>query len=204
MLVSYFRYCTEILALLPFTSPDEPLYLIYAINRIIQVRAGVLEAKLKALSVHLSQRVAPRENGIVKEDPSSYSFPYEMTSMDLSRTIHQEPASEAVSNHMSSVDLNGTTQEDLADQSVLNQNNMDGMGSGDSSGIISKDDELKIQVVFELIICVLFYTLQMFIVLLESILNVQLGSFYNLLVRKKKENPLILLVCIAAQDFKLV
>ncbi|XP_015879861.3 sister chromatid cohesion protein SCC2 [Ziziphus jujuba] len=143
--VPFLMYCTEILALLPFTSPDEPLYLIYAINRIIQVRAGVLEAKLKALSVHLSQRVAPRENGIVKEDPSSYSFPYEMTSMDLSRTIHQEPASEAVSNHMSSVDLNGTTQEDLADQSVLNQNNMDGMGSGDSSGIISKDDELKIQ-----------------------------------------------------------
>lgn len=203
MLVSYCRYCTEILALLPFTSPDEPLYLIYAINRIIQVRAGVLEAKLKALSVHLSQRVASRENGIFKEDPSSCSFPYEMASMDLSRAIHQEPASEAVSNHMSSVDLNGKAQEDLDEQSVLNQNCIDGMGSGDSRGI-SKDDELIIQVGFELIICVLFYTPQMSIAFLESILNVCLGSFYNLPMRKKKENLLKLLVCIAAQDFKLV
>lgn len=40
-------YCTEILASLPFTSPDEPLYLIYSINRIIQVRAGTVEANMK-------------------------------------------------------------------------------------------------------------------------------------------------------------
>ncbi|XP_060189126.1 sister chromatid cohesion protein SCC2 isoform X1 [Lycium barbarum] len=45
--VPFLIYCTEILALLPFTSPDEPLYLIYSINRIIQVRAGTVEANMK-------------------------------------------------------------------------------------------------------------------------------------------------------------
>ncbi|KAI8010875.1 Sister chromatid cohesion protein SCC2 [Camellia lanceoleosa] len=42
------RYCTEILALFPFTLPDELLYLIYAMNRVIQVIAGTLEANMKA------------------------------------------------------------------------------------------------------------------------------------------------------------
>ncbi|KAG0481441.1 hypothetical protein HPP92_012299 [Vanilla planifolia] len=48
--VSFLQYCAEILATLPFTSLDEPLYLIYDINRIIQVRAGALEANLKMWS----------------------------------------------------------------------------------------------------------------------------------------------------------
>lgn len=42
-------YCAEVLAALPFTVPDEPLYVVYAINRIMQVRAGSLEADMKAL-----------------------------------------------------------------------------------------------------------------------------------------------------------
>lgn len=45
----FFRYCAEVLASLPFTLPDEPLYLVYAINRIMQVRAGSLESDMKAL-----------------------------------------------------------------------------------------------------------------------------------------------------------
>ncbi|KAM3238424.1 sister chromatid cohesion protein SCC2 isoform X2 [Capsicum annuum] len=45
--VPFLIYCTEILASLPFISPDEPLYLIYSINRIIQVRAGTVEANMK-------------------------------------------------------------------------------------------------------------------------------------------------------------
>ncbi|KAF3444847.1 hypothetical protein FNV43_RR14540 [Rhamnella rubrinervis] len=142
--VPFLMYCTEILALLPFTSPDEPLYLIYAINRVIQVRAGVLEAKLKALSLRLSQRVAPRENGVSKEEPTSLRFPNEMTSMNWGRKIQPEPASEHVTNHMSSVDLNGTIQEDPADPSISIQGSMGVMGSGDSCDI-SKDDVLIIQ-----------------------------------------------------------
>ncbi|KAL9226081.1 hypothetical protein vseg_001931 [Gypsophila vaccaria] len=64
--VHFLMYCTEILALLPFTVPDEPLYLVYTINRVIQVRSGTLEASLKAYSSHFSQRNSlkvPAENG---------------------------------------------------------------------------------------------------------------------------------------------
>uniref|UniRef100_A0A1D1Z324 Sister chromatid cohesion protein n=1 Tax=Anthurium amnicola TaxID=1678845 RepID=A0A1D1Z324_9ARAE len=43
----FLMYCTEILASLPFTCPDEPLYLIYDINRVVQVRAGPLESNMK-------------------------------------------------------------------------------------------------------------------------------------------------------------
>lgn len=140
--VSFYRHCTEILALLPFTLPDEPLYLIYAINRVIQVRAGVLEAKLKALSLHLSQRVAPRENGRVRDESTAQPIPDEMTSMDVGGTIHQEPASQ---NHMLSMDLNGTVQPEPADQFVSGQGDTPLTGSGNSSDI-SKDDEQMIQV----------------------------------------------------------
>ncbi|KAK6928115.1 Sister chromatid cohesion C-terminal domain [Dillenia turbinata] len=63
--IPFLIYCTDILALLPFSTPDEPLYLIYTINRVIQLRAGGLEANLKALTVVSSQKDAQRshENG---------------------------------------------------------------------------------------------------------------------------------------------
>ncbi|XP_074301970.1 sister chromatid cohesion protein SCC2-like isoform X1 [Silene latifolia] len=64
--VHFLMYCTEILALLPFMAPDEPLYLVYSINRVIQVRSGTLEASLKAFSTHFSQRNTQKvatENG---------------------------------------------------------------------------------------------------------------------------------------------
>ncbi|XP_073005499.1 sister chromatid cohesion protein SCC2 [Typha latifolia] len=54
--VSFLVYCTEVLASLPFTCPDEPLYLIYDINRVIQLRAGALEANMKLWSSFLLQR----------------------------------------------------------------------------------------------------------------------------------------------------
>ncbi|KAK8961903.1 hypothetical protein KSP40_PGU005225 [Platanthera guangdongensis] len=53
--VSFLLYCTEILATLPFTSLDEPLYLIYDINRVIQLRAGALEANMKIWSSFAQQ-----------------------------------------------------------------------------------------------------------------------------------------------------
>ncbi|KAK6155028.1 hypothetical protein DH2020_009276 [Rehmannia glutinosa] len=45
--IPFLIYCAEILALLPFTLPDEPLYLIYIINRAVQVRAGTIESNMK-------------------------------------------------------------------------------------------------------------------------------------------------------------
>ncbi|KAL6013454.1 hypothetical protein ACLOJK_003952 [Asimina triloba] len=67
-LIPFLVYCTEVLASLPFTLPDEPLYLIYTINRVIQVRAGPLEAEMKALSSHFIQvdtENVGQENGLV-------------------------------------------------------------------------------------------------------------------------------------------
>ncbi|KAJ6822204.1 nipped-B-like protein [Iris pallida] len=62
--VPFLVYCTEILASLPFTCPDEPLYLIYDINRVIQLRAGGLEANMKtwsSLSRQQDQAKIPNE-----------------------------------------------------------------------------------------------------------------------------------------------
>ncbi|KAK9116525.1 hypothetical protein Sjap_015472 [Stephania japonica] len=65
--IPFLIYCTEILASLPFSSPDEPLYLIYTINRVIQVRAGSIEANMKAFSSHSLEGedfVIPHGNGV--------------------------------------------------------------------------------------------------------------------------------------------
>ncbi|KAG9439816.1 hypothetical protein H6P81_019981 [Aristolochia fimbriata] len=63
--VSFLVYCTEILASLPFATPDEPLYLIYTINRVIQVKAGAIESEMKAM---ISCVKPPQENGAVQLD----------------------------------------------------------------------------------------------------------------------------------------
>ncbi|KAL6498572.1 hypothetical protein OROHE_026513 [Orobanche hederae] len=60
--IPFLIYCTEILALLPFTLPDEPLYLIYTINRLVQVRAGTLESNMKDF-LHLLQGSTHRSDG---------------------------------------------------------------------------------------------------------------------------------------------
>lgn len=44
----FLQYCTEILASLPFEIPDEPLYLIYSVNRIVQIRCGPLHSVIEA------------------------------------------------------------------------------------------------------------------------------------------------------------
>lgn len=67
--VQFLIYCTEILSLLPFGLPEEPLYLIYAINRVIQVRAGAIEANMKTF-LHTLQGHSRKEpaNGIVQHE----------------------------------------------------------------------------------------------------------------------------------------
>lgn len=107
--IPFLMYCTEILALLPFTSPDEPLYLIYTINRVIQVRAGVLEANLKAMSVHLLQRDAlkvPHENGINHQEITPQAVSYHCTVIDANGTILQDPAGQPGWRHSTSSDDN--------------------------------------------------------------------------------------------------
>ncbi|RVW30416.1 Sister chromatid cohesion protein SCC2 [Vitis vinifera] len=124
------QYCTEILALLPFTSPDEPLYLIYAINRVIQVRAGTLEANMKALSLHFSQRDVHKihhENGIAEQEPASQPVSNYTTLMDVNGAAKLEPAGQPDSDHATSMNLKTY------------------MTCSDSSCDISKDDLQKIQ-----------------------------------------------------------
>ncbi|XWS30178.1 hypothetical protein CRYUN_Cryun24cG0095400 [Craigia yunnanensis] len=118
--IPFLMYCTETLALLPFSSPDEPLYLIYAINRVIQVRAGALEANMKALSSNLLQtdaQKATHNNGIVQLDPSQAIYNY-MATVDLNGTIQEEPVVQPAFYHMTSIDLNGTIQQKLTHQSI--------------------------------------------------------------------------------------
>lgn len=147
--VPFLMYCTEILALLPFTLPDEPLYLIYAINRVIQVRAGALEASMKALSNHMSQREPekiPYDNGQLKPVQPDFN---EMASMDLNGTIQHEPAGQPIFRHMMSMDLNESIQQDTADQTVLNHSTLVGAKTRSmSSGVsytLSADDLQKVQ-----------------------------------------------------------
>ncbi|KAE9449352.1 hypothetical protein C3L33_18760, partial [Rhododendron williamsianum] len=87
--IPFLMYCTEILVLLPFTLPDEPLYLIYAINRVIQVRAGTLEANMKAF-LHLWQEDAKKlhGNGITQpQGPSCQPVCDQTIPMDLNGTL---------------------------------------------------------------------------------------------------------------------
>ncbi|KAI4346656.1 hypothetical protein L6164_007534 [Bauhinia variegata] len=139
--IGFLTYCTEVLALLPFTIPDEPLYLIYSINRIVQVRAGPLEANFKALSSSLLQREYQSTaygNGIGQPGPEEHPFTNPMTSMDLNGTHQQEPVTpSSLINDMRSVDLNGTHQQQPGNPLANN-------GSSDSWGL-SKDDLQKIQ-----------------------------------------------------------
>ncbi|XP_021751674.1 sister chromatid cohesion protein SCC2-like isoform X2 [Chenopodium quinoa] len=87
--VPFLMYCTEILALLPFTTPDEPLYLIYTINRVNQVRSGTLEASLKAES-HFSQRSLHKvltENGSVLQELPVGSLSASSVSFELNGQV---------------------------------------------------------------------------------------------------------------------
>uniref|UniRef100_A0A7N0VN42 Sister chromatid cohesion protein n=1 Tax=Kalanchoe fedtschenkoi TaxID=63787 RepID=A0A7N0VN42_KALFE len=96
-LIPFLVYCTEILSLLPFTTPDEPLYLVYMINRLMQVRAGDLEANMKSSIGRLSQG---RSQKILCEKGS------------LKQELDAWPAS----NVMASIDLNGRDQKDSGDE----------------------------------------------------------------------------------------
>ncbi|KAL6880324.1 hypothetical protein ACP4OV_011889 [Aristida adscensionis] len=73
--IDFLKYCAEVLATLPFTCPDEPLYLIYDINRIIHIRAGAVEANLKRwTSMDQQQHMAgmPTDNHAVMHEPGGY------------------------------------------------------------------------------------------------------------------------------------
>ncbi|KAL2898526.1 Sister chromatid cohesion protein SCC2, partial [Bienertia sinuspersici] len=120
-------YCTDILALLPFTTPDEPLYLVYAINRVIQVRSGTLEASLKAFSSHFSQQSSKK---VQTEDGSFW------------QDSAVNPLSDAVS-----FELNGHVQlpEDRHSHSTEKEENIPTRTPGPR--LLTEDDQQRIQAV---------------------------------------------------------
>ncbi|PSR87716.1 Nipped-B-like protein [Actinidia chinensis var. chinensis] len=120
--VPFLMYCTEILALLPFTLPDEPLYLIYAINRIIQVRTGAIEANLKAF-LHSLQEDAKTlyGNGVTQQGPSSEPVSNHAILMDLNGT-HQESTDQLVSNHSTSTPSNLHSRNSCNSYSISEDN----------------------------------------------------------------------------------
>ncbi|KAF5189536.1 Sister chromatid cohesion protein scc2 [Thalictrum thalictroides] len=102
--IPFLMYCTEILASLPFTSPDEPLYLIYAINRIVQVRVGAIESNMKALSSHCLEgnfHMLRPENGSIQEESFLPQIP--------PIVMNKEAKLEA----MNSADSNGISKDDM-------------------------------------------------------------------------------------------
>ncbi|XP_031740791.1 sister chromatid cohesion protein SCC2 isoform X3 [Cucumis sativus] len=149
-MIPFLMYCAEILALLPFTFPDEPLYLIYAINRIIQVRGGALQEEIKALSVHLLQRNTQNvtyENGMIQlPQPGLFSDNIILSDMNGSAELDQP---RPICNFMS-MDLNQQIPPESAAHHELNNNSsklegkLHNISSMDSFSI-SKDDLQKIQ-----------------------------------------------------------
>ncbi|KAJ9564113.1 hypothetical protein OSB04_000079 [Centaurea solstitialis] len=97
-MVPFLIYCTEILSLLPFGLPEEPLYLIYAINRVIQVRAGAIEANMKTF-LHKLQWHNRKEpaNGVMQQEPSDQPVFGENAFVEKNWTVHQEFPSEIAS-----------------------------------------------------------------------------------------------------------
>ncbi|GFQ01435.1 nipped-b-like protein [Phtheirospermum japonicum] len=89
--VPFLIYCTEILALLPFTLPDEPLYLIYIINRLVQVRAGTLESNMKDF-MHLLQGNTYRSdgNGVLQSDQTVNTGGERTVAIDMNQRISED------------------------------------------------------------------------------------------------------------------
>lgn len=145
------RYCTEILALLPFTFPDEPLYLIHAINRIIQVRGGALQEEIKALGMHLLQRNThtqniPYENGMIPPQQAAL-FSDKMILSDMNGTVELDQSRPFCD--FASMDLNQQVPpESVAHHEFSNNSTLEGKFHNLCSDLysISKDDLHKIQV----------------------------------------------------------
>ncbi|ESQ41527.1 hypothetical protein EUTSA_v10012417mg [Eutrema salsugineum] len=143
--IAFLMYCTETLALLPFTTPDEPLYLVYSINRVIQIRAGAIESNLKTL-LHKDSAKPQHGNGTYQQDP----ILGHMHTMDLNTRIQEEPTHWNSYGHPTPIDLNGVVYQDPRDQFTTYQThngeaNVHKMTSSDPPEL-SIDDQQKIQV----------------------------------------------------------
>ncbi|XP_010550011.1 PREDICTED: nipped-B-like protein B isoform X2 [Tarenaya hassleriana] len=149
--VPFLMYCTETLALLPFTTPDEPLYLIYSINRVVQIRGGAIEENLKAL-LRKDSAKTPKGNGTFHQECGPFqTIPVHINVMDLNAGIQEEQVQWQPSfGYPTSIDLNGAVYQDPTGQfSSCQTSNEESkvhvMSSADPSEL-SNDDLQKIQV----------------------------------------------------------
>ncbi|KAK4751335.1 hypothetical protein SAY87_004817 [Trapa incisa] len=151
--VPFMMHCTEILALLPFTLPDEPLYLIYSINRIIQVRAGSIEANLKAFCSRLFSKESGdigHENGVIQQEQVAQPSFSNVRDVDLNGTAPEDSFYHPIYGHTGSLDLNGKIPPEAVDKLHTNAGDyVDGKAhisvSTEPHGL-SDDDLQKIQV----------------------------------------------------------
>ncbi|XP_047165717.1 sister chromatid cohesion protein SCC2 isoform X1 [Vigna umbellata] len=144
LVIAFLTYCTEVLALLPFISPDEPLYLIYAINRIVQVRAGPLEANFKAWSSSISNHGTPYGNGMHQQAPEESTVTTQAMSVDLNGSIQQNIYAHLNSNDLRSLDLNGSNHQQV-DYSYTGSPETKPHATGYTDFNFSKGDLEKVQ-----------------------------------------------------------
>ncbi|XP_038880414.1 sister chromatid cohesion protein SCC2 isoform X2 [Benincasa hispida] len=149
-MIPFLMYCAEILALLPFTFPDEPLYLIHAINRIIQVRGGSLQEEIKAFGIHLLQRNTPYimyENGMI-QPPQPGQFSDNIISSDMNGSVELDQSRPFCD--FTSMDLNqqippeSVAHHELSNNNTTLEGKLHNISSMDACSI-SKDDLQKIQ-----------------------------------------------------------
>lgn len=130
--VSFLIYCTEILSLLPFALPEEPLYLIYAINRVIQVRAGALESNMKTFLQKFQAHYGKEPtNGVIQHEQSGQPVSDENAPVDNNLPVEQEE-------FPSEISFTRAVPVDL-DQQCMNSANPS-MNSANPSVVISQDD----------------------------------------------------------------
>ncbi|KAG4926506.1 hypothetical protein JHK85_052992 [Glycine max] len=147
LLIAFLIYCTEVLALLPFISPDEPLYLIYAINRVVQVRAGPLEANFKAWTSSISRHCTPHGNGMYQQGTDEPTVASQVMPLDLNGTFQQNVDLQPNMNDMRTLDLNGSNHQ-LTDYPLSyngsSEANLHSVGYTDPFSF-AKDDLEKVQ-----------------------------------------------------------
>ncbi|KAM0009442.1 putative chromatin regulator PHD family [Helianthus debilis subsp. tardiflorus] len=124
--VPFLIYCTEILSLLPFHLPEEPLYLIYAINRVIQVRAGAIESNLKTFLHKLQEEHKQKkpENGTIQHEPIAQNASRENSPADDNRQGEPEIPSEISVTHAEPMELDQTSVNAENDDIIIPADNL--------------------------------------------------------------------------------
>eukprot|EP00897_Mesotaenium_endlicherianum_P005542 jgi/Mesen1/5015/ME000025S04414 len=92
----FLQYCAEVLAALPFGVPDEPLYLVFNINRVVTLRGGSLQANIKtAISGDgpLAESARATQEEIAREHAARGEEAYDIFATDDAVPSQLEPAS---------------------------------------------------------------------------------------------------------------